>query len=525
MVTTILLVLVLLTGIALRGIFAHAKNTWHVDEGITVAMTNGNWAPGKGAPVEDEWVSADELHNLTFNYRMEAAKDVEYDKISRSTAFDVHPPLYYWVFAKMRHILGVRNYLFTGYLLNIILFAISALIFGATVRLVFREPLTLLFCMCCFVFSSGTLSMTIFLRMYEMLQTFSLLFFASALLVVFSKREGRTTQNRVAMLAAGTLGLAVSSYLGLLTQYYFLLFIVPVCIAALVYLVYKKDFTSLMWGLFAVIAGLLFSYKTFPAMIEHLTGSYRAKQSMHNLAKSDFTSKLLNLLTYESLVSKNLIPFALLIAVIALAGFIYYQNRKAQSGTKKDKPSPDEAMSVVFYFSTAVLIFTLIAISFSAPYKTVRYVVSFFPVYILAFAGFVYQLLPRKKALIMLCAAALWVTLHGAMPANLCHFHEDYELDKNPYYMNDNNPLIIVATPQGISWKNMLPYINLRGSKPVYLTELPIGTDVTGPLLDIAKTSGGNTVYALVDNYIKVEPKFERIGWYGFYHVYKIDLE
>lgn len=516
-----LIALVLVSGIAIRAFFSSAKDTWHVDEGMTVALTNGSWAPGAPPPSEDEWISADELHNLAFNYRMEASKKVEFEKIKVSTAYDVHPPLYYWVFAVLRQHFGVRNYLFSGYLLNILLFIISAAILAMIVQSVFKEPLTVLFALCIFAFSSGALSVTIFLRMYELLQTLCLIFFGSALLVLHSKDSRGDTTVRVVSLALGSFGLAVSAYCGLLTQYYFLLFIVPVCAYSFVHLVIKKDFTSLLWAVFAVFAGLFFAYKTFPPMLVHLTKSYRAGQSFHNLANTGLFSRLNSLFAYQAIISKNLVPFILVIALVVFAVIIARKNKK--SGMAQHKA--DMRIVSLFTLSMTVLLFTWFVISMSAPYKTVRYVVSFFPVYLLAFIALTHMLLSKRNAHNMLAISALWVTLHGVIPANLCHFHEDYPLEENAYYMKDNTPLVIMATPEGGRWKNMLLYINLRGERPIFVTEKPMGVDVTAALSDIVRESGYKTAYAIVDDYYRGEIAHEKIGFYGFYNVYKVITE
>ncbi len=513
---------IVLAALAVRAWYGASKETFHIDEGYSAALTNGNWLPGMDPAQRDTWTTGSAIFTECFTDTLSASGKPDFAAITDATAHDVHPPLYYWLFAVARVVFGVGRFAFAGYALNMILFAISCALFVVIARRVWKDWLTVIFALSIFAFSSTAISLTIFIRMYELLQTLCLAFFAAALFVLFPP-EGKIAKP--AAIAAGCTGLFVFSYLGLMTQYYFLFFIVPVLVFSCVFLLAKKRPASLLWGALAVFAGLYLAYTLFPAMRDHLTKSYRAGQSLTNLAGAAHGKNNASILAYLKILSANLVPGIVVIAVVVLA-FIE-RMRKSGAGTPQEKTALERTpLEVpVFILGVSVFVFTFFIVSVSAPYQTARYIGAFFPIYAIAFAGFVRLVLSPRNARIMLGAAALLVIVHGVLPQNICNFHEDYPIDKDHSYMTDAKPLVIMSSPEGASWKNILTYLNVGKDKRVFVAYTGMTSPVTDTLTAIARSSGEKEVYALVDDYISRQPAFKRIGYYGFYYVYRIQIE
>ena len=91
--------------------------------------------------------------------------------------------------------------------------------------------------------------------------------------------------------------------------------------------------------------------------------------------------------------------------------------------------------------------------------------------------------------------------------------------------MRDAKPVILIATPEGGSWKNMLPYLNIGKDTRIYITSEDMSKSVYDKILDIARSSGEKEAYAIVDDYFKKQPAFEQIGYYGFYFVYRVTVK
>ena len=510
-----------LAGIAARVAFGSLKDTFHVDEGFSAAITGGDWQPGIDSAPYGAWVEGDEIFNRCFCDGLAAVGRVDFARIAESTGLDVHPPLYYWALAAARVAFGARNLALAGYALNLILFAISCALLMFVALRAFRDwPLALL-ALACFAFSSVSISLTVFIRMYELLEVACLAFLASATLVLFpcgkQSSWGKGIPSGRAR-AIAVVGLFASSYAGLLTHYYFLIFIVPVAAFSLIYLAIRKDPLSLLWGALAVLVGLYLAYRAFSAMEGHLFGSYRSAQGFDQLIGATGAERLGFLVAYLKILSVNLIPLIVPVAVIAIACVACFRGASGRTALGK---APASFARPAFVLFMLIFMVTFTAIAISAPYRSARYIAAFFPEYVLAFVGLTRLLLPIRSARVLVGAAAILVAAHGLMPANACAFHEDYAVDSNPYYMRDGKPLIIMATAEGGGWKNILPYVNLKKGKRVFVAAAPVMADPSAYLAEIAKGSGADEAYALVDHFA-ASPAFKKIGRYGFFEVYLI---
>ncbi len=524
-------VLVLVLALSTRVYFGFTKESFHVDEGITLALTNGNWAPGMDVVTKDAWISGEVAKDMTFNATIAERGSPDIKAIAISTAHDVHPPLYYWLFGYARTILGVHRSVTAGYVLNLALFMLSCVFFVVLVRRIWSDPVIIIAALACFALSSAAVSLSVFLRMYELLQTVCLGLLLSAHCVLFpSVKAEQSVLSRSLEFWLGLVGLFACALAGFLTQYYFLFFVAPVCAFALVWLLVQKRPGDLFWGIVAVLAAFYLADMIFPPMKAHLTESYRAKQSIQNFASAAKPlTRLGSVLAYIGIISRNLVPLAVLVAGIGLA--VWNRIASAKKIRKEDEAQPVSARVLDARYeagSTALFLFifltTFSIIAVSAPYQTVRYVAAFFPVYVLAFTGLMRMVLSSRQARVLVAAAALLIAIHGLQKSNLLDFHEDYTTDTPAYYMTDEHPLIMMGTIGG-TWKTPLVYVNIASSKDLYVTGADYGANLSRRLDSIAdeivNAKGGNTVYALVCDYFENKPGWEEIGYYGFYWVFK----
>ncbi len=518
--------LVLVASLAARGLYALTKHEWHIDEGITLMLTNGNWMPGLDMADHDEWLTGADIRSRVFSARINRMSAPEFANITEATSVDVHPPLYYWLFAVARKILPDYDGIPAGYALNAVLFAISCALFAWIAWRIFRDPFALAVSLLLFGFSSATASLTVFIRMYELLQTLCLAFLASAVAVLFPLRvggsSGRGSASRRVGVWIGVAGLFASTFLGLLTQYYFAFFALPICLFALVWLVVDRRPADLLWSVLAIAVAAYFADRLFPTMRQHLTVSYRATQSVRNLSAGMSWNWAASLVAYAGIVSSNLVPIsgAAALAILAILNRARASSPLASAIETEDERARRRALSPALALFITVFAVTFFVIALSAPYRTVRYVASFFSAYALAFVLLSARLLPVRQARFLLAAIAIVVVVHGALPSSRRDFHEDYPTGEAAF-MRDGTPLILMGSPEG-TWKVPLVYINIPAEKRIYSTRAAVDADVTGRLRAIARLSGEEEAYALVCDYIGRKPDFERIGYYGFYDVYRV---
>ncbi len=548
--------LMLVAALAARGIHALTKQEWHIDEGITLMLTNGNWMPGLDMANHDEWLTGADMRQQTMSARINSRAVPEIGKIVEATAADVHPPLYYWLFAIARKIMPERDGIPAGYALNACFFAISLLIFSWIAWKAFPDAIVFACSLGIFALSSATVSLTVFLRMYELLQMLCLAFLAGAWAILFPARRGLTGGGSVAgadsSSRAGRAGVWIgivtlffTTFFGLITQYYFIFFALPVCAFALVWLIIDRRPADLLWSVLAVAVAGYLAYKFFPTMGEHLTRSYRAKQSIQNISGVFSLHWLESLVLYVLIVGNCLVPLAGLAALaILIVASRRAVSRAADVGAKPVSQTVARSGKVKAFLASltgespesargrraitpAVALFLLVffvtffIIAFSAPYRTARYVVSFSAAYTLAFVLLAVRLLPVRMARLLLAIVAVAVAAHGILPSTRCDFHEDYYLGDDTSFMRDGKPLILMGSPDG-TWKTPLVYLNIPDDKRIYSTRAALDADVTGRLRAIARSSGEDEAWALVCDYIGTEPRFEKIGYYGFYNVYRV---
>ncbi len=513
---------ILAVGLGLRGYYALTKTDFHVDEGFSAAISNGTWAPGAEPAPLGRWIDSGELFSRVFSASLAVSPEPPYGAIAKSTGMDVHPPLYYWALAFARKLVGANNFALAGYGLNALLFAFSLLLAAFIARRALGGWGWAALAVAPFAFSAVSASLSTFLRMYELLQFTCLLWVASAAIAIDPPGAG---PKRILSLGLGIAGLFAASLLGLLTQYYFLFFLAPAALASAVVLARRRRFPTLLWGLLATVAGLYLAYRVFPQMGLHLTGSYRAAQSVENIAKTPLLAKAGNVAVYLGMVFRNLVsPAAILAAVAAgIAGAIKARKDPKGEAVAAGK-SQTARVSVPVSMAIAVTVFTLTIIPISAPYLTARYIGAFFPLYALAFAGLAKRYVPGKSAMVVLGATGLLALFHAVLPGSALAFHEDYSQDNAPAYMSGSEPLIVMTTQDG-SWKNMLPYINLKPGRPVFVAYGRAMADVSGELRKIAATAPSGKAVALVDDLFRLQPKEGKIGYYGFFNVYAVERD
>ena len=120
-----------------------------------------------------------------------------------------------------------------------------------------------------------------------------------------------------------------------------------------------------------------------------------------------------------------------------------------------------------------------------------------------------------------LCLCAIAVPLASPMPA----FHDEYATDRSPAYFSDDASVIVVSDRRGFVWKNMLPYLAIPRHKRVYVTMRYDGNDLAESLLPALRSSGSAEAYAMVDALFPNQPSLERVGFYGFFAVYRVTME
>lgn len=289
--------------------FCTRKQGFHEDEYYTyysTARTNGFY-------VEDgQWMERDAYRN---EFVVLPGQQFQYGLVRQVQSWDVHPPMYYWVFHTVASLvpgvfskwIGLSvNLFFHG--LNLILLTYLSYLAGG------RDFKTACLATLVFGFSPASFSGVVFIRMYEMLTTFVLL---CAVLHVRA-----VTENREELLGTRDLfPMAAVTYIGFLTHYYYFIFLFFLAAAFCLWLL-RRDRrlgNCLRYGFFQCLAFGL-AYLTYPAFPAQMFRGQRGAQAAENFF--DLSNTLERVWFFLDLLNGYVFGylfFVLLLAAVSLA--------------------------------------------------------------------------------------------------------------------------------------------------------------------------------------------------------------
>ena len=319
---------------------------------------------------------------------------------------------------------------------------------------------------------------------------------------------------------------------GFLTHYHFLFFACAVSLVCACVLLARLDFPALLWGALACAIGMYAALRIFPDMRTHLIGSDRALESL--ASATGFLSggagpAFARARGYLALAFRHVPALAAVLALAIVRLVSRARRSRACGGRGAEEVSRARSAAVSFppgfvalFALPLALLFAVVSIT--TPFLSLRYVASYVPALSVLLAVALTRLWnsfrsPRSRAL----AAALSLAVAASslvrpMPA----FHDEYAADRDPSYFADDAPVIIVSERQGFAWKNLLPYLSIPRHKRVYVTMRYDGGDMRPSLEGLARDSGSREAYAMVDVLFPAQPSMERVGFYGFFAVYRI---
>ena len=309
--------------------FCVQKQGFHEDEYYTyysTARTNGFY-------VEDgQWMDRETYRN---EFVVLPGQGFQYGLVKQVQSWDVHPPVYYWVFHTVASLvpgvfskwIGLSvNLVFWG--INIVLLAYLAwLVSGRSERM---AVLVTLF----YGLSPAAMSGVVFIRMYEMLTTFVLL---CAILHVQAMRCNGVSAKRLLPMAAVT-------YLGFLTQYYYFIFLFYLAVAFCIWLLWRDRaiWNCLRYGVSQGIAFIL-AYLTYPSCLGQMFRGQRGAQATENFFNLSNTLDRFRFFygLLDEYVFGKLLPVFLL-ALLILAVTVYGKRSLLRAKQTREKAVPQE---------------------------------------------------------------------------------------------------------------------------------------------------------------------------------------
>jgi hypothetical protein len=346
--------------------FCTRKQGFHEDEYYTyysTARTNGFYVES------GQWMERDAYRN---EFVVLPGQGFQYSLVKLVQSWDVHPPMYYWVFHTAASFVPGTFSKWIGLCVNLFFHGINIILLTHLSYLVSgrNAKLTLLITLF-YGLTPAAISGVVFIRMYEMLTMWVLL---CALLHVKAVQgaEARVTaegRSRAVRLPVWSflLPLGVVTYLGFLTQYYYVIFLFYTGAAFCVYLLWrdKKVWNCLRYGVSQLIA-LALAYATYPACLGQMFKGQRGAQATENffdisntLERLRFFYDLLNEYVFGGLLTWLLLAFVVLaVTVRALPGRRLAHTGRQQAGFVQTEvhsrmPQADTAAFWILMFAAA----------------------------------------------------------------------------------------------------------------------------------------------------------------------------
>ncbi len=297
--------------------FCTLKQGFHEDELYTyysTARTNGFYVEN------GKWMDRETIRR---EFVVLPGERFQYGLVKQVQSWDVHPPMYYWVFHTAASLVPGVFSKWIGLSVNLFFHGIHlALLTYLSWLACEKRQKTALAVTLFYGLTPAAMSGVVFIRMYEMLTVFVLL---CAVLHVQAVRrlESGVLQEKKLPFVKFLLPLAAVTYVGFLTQYYYFIFLFYMALAFCIYLI-RRDrnlYNCLRYGI-SQAAAFGLAYLTYPACLGQMFRGQRGAQATANffdlsntLERVWFFLKLMNGYVFGYLFFLLLLLMAILLAV------------------------------------------------------------------------------------------------------------------------------------------------------------------------------------------------------------------
>ena len=270
--------------------FCIRKSGFHSDEYYSYYSTE--LTKGLNLP-ENGWLEHDDYYD---EFIVMPGEGFRYGLVKQIQSWDVHPPVYYWVLHTVCSLVPGTFSKWTGLGINLVFHGLSlwllwymTAVIGA---LVYKTDSALrdfvpALVMAAWGLSPAGISEVTFIRMYAMLTAFVLL---AALLHIRQMMRGQEIRLPVKQFAAP---LAVLTYVGFLTHYYFAVFLFFMAVIfwiwrmAVLYRSYDRHQKGFFFGAviqypLIMIIPLILGYLTYPSCLGQIFHGQRGAQAVGN---------------------------------------------------------------------------------------------------------------------------------------------------------------------------------------------------------------------------------------------------
>ena len=400
------LIIIILILIGIRVYFGYQKEDFFMDETFSYTLMNMKEGAGmiQTAPeFNNIWISGNKIKEMLVVSKDEVLR---YDTVYYNQTQDVHPPMYYFLL-HTASALSFGNFTkWTGIILNIIIFVGICAVLYIIGKKIFKSTIWAFVLVAIYGVSTGAIFSTLFIRMYELLILFVLLYLNKIIDILKTNViENKNISKK------DIIQLVTIFVLGMLTHYHFIIISVLISLVLFIIMLFKKVKISRICTYVGInILGLLIYSAIYPSFYTHMFGTQRGTESTGNLLNlADYADRIkrgINVFDVNIFgeVGKIIIPIFILFITLAVIKKILENGLKKveeKDGKKEETECIDKYILGIVIIST-IIYFMLVGKI--VPFMSIRYFLIIVPlihivlVYILKF---VMETLVKKEVLRM----------------------------------------------------------------------------------------------------------------------------
>ncbi len=471
-ITLILFIVLLVLQTSLVTYISAQKQGFHIDEVYSYILSNSYDTDklGNAQNLKDRWIDSSEWDEFT---TVQNGEQFTYGNVYKVNSTDAHPPLYYWILHTICSLFPNTFSMWFGLSINIFFFALCAvLIYLISKRLIKNKYLALL-PTAIWGFSSIAFDMVTFLRMYAVLTFITLLSF---LLHVKLYQEGQTLKTVFILFAV--------TFLGAMTQYYFI--IAEFCFAA-AYCIYrfaKKEYRNLFIYGGTQLVAIILLFVVYPAAYTQITGS--STNNIGNEVSATFLSldgwtetieKYIRLMLTEwekGLFSVlNLTRLIVLLSAVALIVTYYIKKKRSKKNNSENIAKAPKAFHIWIMFLIALSIVVIIS-KMSNNFVYLRYIYHIIPLFTIAAVMLIEYIVKKTnlsiKTVIVVILIVSLTNVYGIVKTKANNY---LYLELNKHYQNlekTYGDIPIVLLNEDNTYVLTGNYMFLKNYSDVYVT-------------------------------------------------------
>lgn len=216
-----------------------------------------------------------------------------YDSVFYNQAHDVHPPLYYVMIHTICSFFPGQISKWFGIIPNIIFFVCAQIVIWIITKKLFSNKWMALLICAFYGFSWGTINNIVYIRMYAMLTMWALLSYLLHLKMI----KSFSYKKYICIL--------VISFLGIMTQYYFLIYGFFLSFFYVLILIMRKEYKFILFYILGFVVLAVLTVQFYPPIIDQILGKVgtQGQTAIHNMMESDFLHRIS---IFAHIISKDL---------------------------------------------------------------------------------------------------------------------------------------------------------------------------------------------------------------------------